>query len=161
MELPVAPIGRIIKNSQAGRVKERQDKEDDLIKIIDDKLRIVEDLENLLEEGGQLQRIYAEAFRLSGLDSEADQLEEYNYNKLLANKESLAYIHDPLSNIKQLLEYVKSNYQPFTVEFVNDVFRYKDKNKETMEGARELLPPEALKNLDNAVALLLKERRQP
>lgn len=30
-----------------------------------------------------------------------------------------------------------------------------------MEGARELLPPEALKNLDNAVALLLKERRQP
>jgi hypothetical protein len=161
MELPTAPRGRIIKNPQAKRLKAKQDNSDDLLKLVEAKLKIVEDLENLLEEGGQLQKVYAEAFRLSGLDYEADQLEKYNYNKLLANKESLAYIHDPLSNIKQLLEYVKGNYQLFTVEFVNDVFRYKAKNEETMKGAREILPSEALNNLDNAVALLLKEGRQP
>ena len=161
MELPTAPIGRIIKDPQAKSLKVKQDKSDDLLKLVEAKLKIVEDLENLLEKGGQLQKVYAEAFRLSGLDYEADQLEKYNYGKLLANKESLSYAHDPLVNIKLLLEYVKDNYQPLTVEFVNEVFRYKSKNEETIKGARELLNPEALENLDKTVKILLEERRQP
>lgn len=161
MELPVAPIGRIIRDPQARRLKNKQDKEDDLLKLVESKLKIVEDLQNLLEEGGQLQKVYAEAFRLSGLDYEADQLEKYNYEKLLVDKESLSYVHDPLVNIKLLLEYVKDNYQPLTIEFVNEVFRFKAMNEETMKNARELLPSEALENLDQAVKVLLEERRQP
>lgn len=146
------PSGKIL--------KEIHGQEDNLVKIIDKKLEELENLEKLLEEGGELPKVYAEAFRLSGFDWIADQLEEYKNHNLLADRNNLGYLHAPLVNIKRMLHYIKDSYQILTLEFIREVYMFKERNKKAREEGREKLSPEAIENLDKTVLTILEEWRR-
>jgi hypothetical protein len=141
-------------------LKEVHGQEDNLVKVIEKKLKELEKLEKLLEEGGELSKVYAEAFRLSGFDWIADQLEEYENHSLLADRNNLGYLHVPLVNIKRMLHYIKDSYQILTLEFIREVYMFKERNKKAHEEGREKLSPEAIENLDKRVLTILEEWRK-
>ncbi len=141
-------------------LKEMPDQEDNLTKIINKKLKELENLEKLLEEGGELQKVYAEAFKLSGFDWIADQLEEYENHNLLADRNNLGYLHVPLIDIKRMLHYIKDSYQILTLEFIREVYMFKERNKKALEEGREELSQEAIENLDKTVLTILEKWRR-
>jgi hypothetical protein len=135
-------------------------KDDNLVKLIEKKLLELEKLEKLLEDGGELSMIYAEAFRLSGFDIIADELEKYNDKNLFADQDNLGYLHVPLVNVKRMLHYIKDSYQILTLEFIREVYMFKDRNKKaTLEG-REKISPEAIEKLDEKVLKILEMWRK-
>jgi hypothetical protein len=134
--------------------------EDNLVKLIDKKLQELERFEKLLDEGGELSKVYAEAFRLSGFDFIAGELDEYAEEDLFADRNNLGYLHVPLVNVKRMLLYFKDSYQILTLELIRDVYRFKEKNKKAKEEGREKISPEAIENLDKKVLRILEVWRE-
>ncbi|MCE5214500.1 MAG: hypothetical protein LLF83_07265 [Methanobacterium sp.] len=146
---------------QNGKVlKYMNTQEDNLVKIIDKKLQDLEILEKLLEDGGELSKIYAEAFRLSGFDFIADELNEYSDHDLFADRNNLGYLHVPLVNIKRMLHYIKDSYQILTLEFIREVYLFSERNKKANEEGREKLSQEAIEKLDRTVLDILEKWRR-
>ena len=134
--------------------------EDNLVKLFDKKLQEIENLEKILEEGGELSKVYAEAFRLSGFGFIADELDEYVDHDLFADRENLGYLHVPLVNIKKMLHYFKDSYQILTLEFIREVYMFKEKNRKATEEGRKKLSPESIENLDEKVLKILEMWRK-
>lgn len=97
----------------------------------------MENLEKLLEEGGELSKVYAEAFRLSGFDLIAEDLDRYEDPNLFADRNNLGYLHIPLVNVKRMLYYFKDSYQILTLEFIREVYKFKERNKKANEEGRQ------------------------
>lgn len=140
--------------------KKKTSEEDNLVKLFDKKLKELESLEKILEDGGELYKVYAEAFRLSGFDFIADELDEYTDPDLFADRENLGYLHIPLVNIKKMLHYFKDSYQILTLEFIREVYMFKDRNKKASEEGRKKLSMEALEKLDENVLRILEKWRR-
>jgi hypothetical protein len=134
--------------------------EDNLVKLIDRKLQELERLEKILEEGGELSTVYAEAFRLSGFDLIADMLDEYDNEDLFADRNNLGYLHVPLVNVKRTLLYFKDSYQILTLEFIRDVYKFNERNKRAHEEGREKISQEAIEKLDDRVLRILEIWRE-
>ncbi len=134
--------------------------EDCLVKIINKKIKELENLEKLLEDGGELPNIYAEAFKLAGFDSIAQELDEYQDNRLFADRNNLGYLHVPLVNIKRMLNYFKDSYQILTLEFIREVYMFKERNKKARQEGRQMLSQEAIEQLDENMLLILENWRK-
>lgn len=134
--------------------------EDNLVKIIDKKIQELENLEKLLEDGGELSKVYAAAFRLSGFELIADELENCEDHNLFADRRNLGYLHVPLVNIKRMLHYFKDSYQILTLEFIREVYMFKERNKKASEEGREKLSPEAIEDLDKKILDILEKWRK-
>lgn len=140
--------------------REINTEEDNLVKIIEKNLEELEILEELLDEGGELSRVYAAAFRLSGFDFIAREIEENVNDDLFADRNNLGYLHVPLINIKRMLIYFKDSYQILTLEFIREVYKFKGRNKNAIEEGREKLSQEALETLEQSIIKVLEEWRE-
>ncbi len=134
--------------------------EDNLVKLIDKKLKELERLENLLDEGGELSKVYSEAFRLSGFGFIADMLDEYGEEDLFADRGNLGYLYVPLVNVKRTLLYFKDSYQISSLELIREVYRFKERNRRAHEEGREKLPQEAIEKLDDKVLKIMEIWRE-
>jgi hypothetical protein len=134
--------------------------EDKLVKIIDRNLEELKILEELLDEGGELSKVYAAAFRLSGFDFIADEIDENVHDELFADRNNLSYLHIPLVNIKRMLNYFKDSYQILTLEFIREVYKFNDRNKNAREEGREKLSQKSLETLEQDIIKILEEWRE-
>jgi hypothetical protein len=141
-------------------LKDMNNQEDNLVKLIDKKIEELENLEKLIEEGGELSKVYAEIFKLSGFDLIAEELDKYEDHDLWADRNNLGYLHIPLVNVKRMLLYFKDSYQILTLEFIREVYKFKDRNKKASEEGRQKLSPEAIEKLDENVLKILENWRE-
>ncbi len=65
-----------------------------------------------------------------------------------------------LVNVKRMLLYFKDSYQILTLEFIREVYRFKERNKKAHEEGREKLPQEAIEKLDEKVLKILEIWRE-
>ncbi len=106
--------------------------EDNLVKLIDKKLKELERLENLLDEGGELSK----------------------------DRGNLGYLYVPLVNVKRTLLYFKDSYQILSLELIREVYRFKERNRRAHEEGREKLPQEAIEKLDDKVLKIMEIWRE-